>query len=143
MSLVKTFGAVDGTISIKTHLKGSFGFSRILDLAFLFIEEIWHDVQKGYGSILSSISFQILAVSPDNNYLVDLWPNLWCNNYLKQSSKMVIYFSLTFPWFPPKMHVSFVHYVSKLLRYSPLLQSILCKNICEKTSISWIHYCND
>ena len=49
MSLVKFLGAVDGTISIKTHLKGAFGLSGILDLAFLFIEEILHDVQKGSG----------------------------------------------------------------------------------------------
>ena len=52
MSLVKLLGAVDGTISIKTHLKGTFGLIGILDLAFLFIEEILYDVQKGSGSIL-------------------------------------------------------------------------------------------
>ena len=80
MSLVKLLGAVYGIISIKTHLKGAFGFSGILDLAFLFIEEIWHDVQKGSGYILSSIFSQKLAVSPANNDLVDLWPNLWCYN---------------------------------------------------------------
>ena len=40
VSLVKLLGAVDGTISIKTHLKGDFGLSAVLDLAFLFIEEI-------------------------------------------------------------------------------------------------------
>ena len=68
--------AVDGIISIKTHLKGDFGLSGILDLAFLFIEEIWHDVQKGYGNIISSTSSQTLAVSPANNDLVDLWPNI-------------------------------------------------------------------
>ena len=38
--LVKLLGAVDGIISIKTHLKGAFSFGEILDLAFLFIEEI-------------------------------------------------------------------------------------------------------
>ena len=72
MSLVKHFGAVDGIMAIKTHLKGAFGFSRFLDLAFLFMEEIWHDVQKGSGSTLSVISSQTLAVSPSNNNLVDL-----------------------------------------------------------------------
>ena len=56
MSLVKLLGAVDGTIYIKTHLKGDFGLSGILDLAFFFIEEIWHDLQKGYGYILSYTS---------------------------------------------------------------------------------------
>ena len=38
VSLVKLLGAVDGTISIKTHLKGAFVLSGILDIAFLFIE---------------------------------------------------------------------------------------------------------
>ena len=69
-------GAVDGIISIKIHLKGAFGFSGILELAFLFIEEILHEVQKGSGSIFSSASYQTLAVSPAINYLVDLCPNL-------------------------------------------------------------------
>ena len=76
MSLVKLLGAVDITISIKTHLKGDFGFSGILALAFLFIEDILHDVQKGSGSILSSTSSQTFAVFPANNDLVDLCPNL-------------------------------------------------------------------
>ena len=76
MSLVKLLVVVDGTISIKNHLKGAFGLSRTLDLAFLFIEEIWHDAQKVSGYILSYTSSQTLAVSSDNNYLVDLCPNL-------------------------------------------------------------------
>ena len=88
MSLVKLLGAVDGIISIKTHLKGDFGFSRFSDLAFLFIEIILHDVQKGSGYILSYVSSQRLAVSPFNNDLVDLWLNPWFNN------SKVIYFSM-------------------------------------------------
>ena len=64
----------------KTHLKGAFSFSGILNPAFLFMEEIWHDVKKGSGSILSPISSQSLEVSPANNDMVDLWPYLWCNN---------------------------------------------------------------
>ena len=52
MSFVKLFSAVNGITSIKPHLKGGFGFSGILDLAFLFIEEILHDVQKGTGYII-------------------------------------------------------------------------------------------
>ena len=76
MSLVKRLDAVDGIISIKTHLKGAFGLSGILDLAFLFIEEIRHDVQKGSGFIVSSTFSQTFAVSPANNDLVDLCPNL-------------------------------------------------------------------
>ena len=76
MSLVRLLGAVDGIISIKTHLKGAFGFNGSLDLAFLFIEEILHEVPKGSESIFSSTSSQTLAVSPANNDLVDLCPNL-------------------------------------------------------------------
>ena len=76
VSFVKLLGAVDGIISIKTHMKGAFGFSGILDLAFLFIGEILHEVQKGSESILSSASSQTLSVSPANNDLVDLCPNL-------------------------------------------------------------------
>ena len=80
VSLVKRFGDFYGVISIKTNLKGALGFSGILYPAFFFMEEIWHDVQKGYGSILRSISSQTLAVSPAKNDLVYLQPNLWCNN---------------------------------------------------------------
>ena len=76
MSLVKILGAVDGIMSIKTHLKGASGLIGILDPAFFFIEEILHDVQKGSGSILSSTSSQTFAVSPANNDLVDMCPNL-------------------------------------------------------------------
>ena len=72
MSLVKLSGDVDGIISIKTHLRGALGFSGFLDLAYLFMEEIWHDVEKGSGSILSLISSQTFVISPANNYLVDL-----------------------------------------------------------------------
>ena len=72
MSLVKRFGAVDGIIFIKTHLKGAFCLIGFLDLAFLFIEEIWHDWQKGSGYILGYISPQTLALSPANNDIVDL-----------------------------------------------------------------------
>ena len=79
MSLVKFLGAVGGIIPIKTHLKDDLGFSGFLDLTFLFIEEIWHEVQKGSRYIISYISSQTLSVSPANNYLVDLWPHLWCN----------------------------------------------------------------
>ena len=68
MSLVKLLGDVDGIIFIKTHLKGAFGFSGILDLAFLSVEEIWHDVQKGSGYILSSISSQTFSVCPDKKW---------------------------------------------------------------------------
>ena len=71
MSPVKRFGAIDGIMSIKTHVMGAFGFSGFLYLAFLFMEEIWHDVQKGSGFILSSISSQTLLAYPTSNDLVD------------------------------------------------------------------------
>ena len=72
MSLVKRFGAVYGIMSIKPHLKGDFGFNGLLDPAFLFMEEIFHDVQKGSEYIFRSISSQILLVSPAKNGMVYL-----------------------------------------------------------------------
>ena len=71
-NLSNFFFAVDGIISIKTHLKSDFGFNIFLDLAFLLMEEIWNDVPKGSGYILSSISSQKLAVSPAKNSMVGL-----------------------------------------------------------------------
>ena len=56
VSLVKLFGAVSGIVSIQTHLKGAFGFNGFLGPDFLFVEDIWYDVQKRSVSILSSIS---------------------------------------------------------------------------------------
>ena len=44
------------------------------------MKEIWHDLKKGSGSVLSSISPQTSAVSSARNDLVDLSPNIWCNN---------------------------------------------------------------
>ena len=61
-------------------MKCAFGSNGVLDLSFLFIEDIWHDVQKGSGSILNSIYFQKIAVYLAINDMVDLCPNLWCNN---------------------------------------------------------------
>ena len=40
VSLVKLFGAVNGIVSIKTHVKGAFDLSRFIDLAISFMEEI-------------------------------------------------------------------------------------------------------
>ena len=50
---MRLLGDVDGITSIKTHLKGDFGFNGTLDLAFLFIEEILHEVQKGLDLFLA------------------------------------------------------------------------------------------
>ena len=72
MSLFKRLGAVDGIISIKTHLKGAFGFIGFLDLAFLFMEENSTGQISTHGYIISSTPLQKLAISPANNDLVDL-----------------------------------------------------------------------
>ena len=68
-------------VSIKTHLKGALGFRSILDIGFLFIVDIFRDVNKWSGSNPISIFCQILAVSPSTMDLVGLCPNLWwCNS---------------------------------------------------------------
>ena len=74
-------GGFAGIDSIKTHLKRSYGINGVLDIDFLLMEDIWHDVKKGSGYIIISISCQTFAVSPAINYLVDMCTNLWCNNY--------------------------------------------------------------
>ena len=56
-------------------------FNVFLDLYFLFIEYICHDVKKVYGSILTSISCQTFAVYPKINNLLDMCLYLWCNNF--------------------------------------------------------------
>ena len=72
MSLVKNFSDVYGILSIKIHLKSALGFSGLLDLAVLFMAEIWHDVQKGSGYILRSIYSQALELYLAKNDLVYL-----------------------------------------------------------------------
>ena len=66
---------------MNTHLKFVLYFRGDFDLYFLFIVDIWYIVLKGSGYTLISISFQKCTVSPANSNLVDLCPNLWCNNY--------------------------------------------------------------
>ena len=139
-SLVKRLGAVDGTISIKTHLKGAFGLSGIFDLAFLFIEEIWHDVQKGSGSILSYTSFQTLSVPPVNNYMVYLCPNLWCSNskanLFLAGNLFFFVFSVIFPrnaCFLCALCGKVTALFSFALKYTA--QNPFLKNTC----MSWIH----
>ena len=83
-------------MSIKTYLKGAFGFSGFLDLAFLFMEEIWHDVEKGSGCLLSSITSQTFGLPPSNNGLV----NLSGETILKQF--FLDHFFWHFLYFPPK-----------------------------------------
>ena len=75
---VKLLDAVDGIISIKTHLKGAFGLSGILDLSFLFIEDISNDMQRGPGSILGYTSYQTFAVWYDVELKID--PDPFCTS---------------------------------------------------------------
>ena len=69
-----------GMMSINTHLKSVLDFIAVFDLAFLFFVGIWHELQNGSWSTLSSICCQNISVYPYSSDLVDLCPNLWCNN---------------------------------------------------------------
>ena len=53
MSLVKLLDAVDGIIFIKTHLKGAFGLSGILDLAFFSLKKFYMVCKKGLDIFLA------------------------------------------------------------------------------------------
>ena len=55
MSFVKILEYMAGIMSRNTHLKGVLGFRYVFDLDFLFIVDIWHDVQKRSESTLISI----------------------------------------------------------------------------------------
>ena len=68
-----------GIISMNTHLKGVLVFSGVFDLEFLLIVDKWHDVQKGSGSTLRTAYCQTSTVSPFSTYLVNMFPNIWCN----------------------------------------------------------------
>ena len=81
MSFVERLEYVSGMIFTDTHLKGLLGFGGVFDIGFLFIVEIWHDVKKGSGYILNSISCQTFAVSTSSSDFVDLFPNIWLNYY--------------------------------------------------------------
>ena len=52
-----------GILSMNTQLKGFPSFSCVFDIVFMLIVDIWHDLQKGSGSTLSSISCETLYVS--------------------------------------------------------------------------------
>ena len=130
MSVVKKFGAVNGIMSIKTHLNGAFGFSVFLDLDFLFMGKIWHGVKKRSGYILSYISSQTLAVSPANNYLVHMWPNLWWNN-----SKAVFFldgnfFVFDISFISPKNVCFLCALFGNVTAFSLFIHSTPCKTFC-------------
>ena len=122
-------GGVVLILPIKTHLKVVFGFNGVLDLAFLFIEDIWHYVPKGSGYIPSSISCQNFSVSPSINDLLDRCPNMWCNNSKETFFLGVTFFHLAF--LKPKIHVSSVQYVVESPHFYSYHQSIPFKTLFE------------
>ena len=65
---------------MNTHLKAILGFRGFFDIDFLFIVEIWHDIQKGSGYTLNEISCQIVVASPSSSYLLYRCHNIWCNS---------------------------------------------------------------
>ena len=69
-----------GMLSMDTYVKGVLDFRGVFYLAFVFIVEIWHDVQSGSGSTLISMSCQTFAFYPSSSDLVDMCPNLWWHN---------------------------------------------------------------
>ena len=52
MSIVKLLEDVDGMISMDAPLKSALGFRGVFDIYFLFIVDIWYDLQKGSESTL-------------------------------------------------------------------------------------------
>ena len=80
MSFVKNLEYMAGIMSMNTHFKGVLIFIGVFDLDFLFIVDIWHDTKKGSGSTLISMSCQKKSVYPAIIELLDLCPNIWCNN---------------------------------------------------------------
>ena len=73
----------------------------------LFIVKICHDVQKEIVSTLNSMSCQTFTVYTEIIDLVDLCPNIWCNNLKDTFFQEFDFLILTFPSFflKPKMHV--------------------------------------
>ena len=108
-------------ISMKTYLKGVLGFSGVFGLDFLLTVEIWHDVHKVSGPTLSSMSCKILSVSPSSSDLVNLCPNIWCNN-----SRYILFLGVFFCGFD----LSFV-----LTKKSCFLCA-LCSNVTVLCSLS-------
>ena len=116
---------------IKTHLKGAFGFNGFLYLAFLLIEDIWHDFQKGSESILGSIYFQTFAVSPAINNLVYPCPNLWCNNSKATLFPGVTFFDLVFYFGFTKKVCFLCSLCGRVTAFFSCHLSTPCKTLCE------------
>ena len=80
-------------------------------------------MQKGSGSILSSIPFQTFTVSTPINYLLDLCPHLCCNkpkeNFFLGAN--LFYFDICF--IPPKIAGFLCALCGKVTAFYPCLQS--------------------
>ena len=98
-----------GIITINTHLKGVLDLRSVFDIEFLFIVDIWYDVHNGSRSILISISYQNVSVSTTSSDLVDLCPNLWCNNPKENFFLGIWFCDFDFTFILPKIYVFFVH----------------------------------
>ena len=83
-------------ISMNTHLKGVLDFIGVFDITFLFIVEIFRDVQNGSVSILSSIYCQKIALSSASIDLVDLFPNRWFINFIGAFLLVICFFDSNF-----------------------------------------------
>ena len=100
-------------------------------LALLFIEDICHDVKKGSGYILSSTSFQKFSVSPAINDLVDLCPNLWCNNPKATLFLGATFFDLYFSFVLIKNECFICALCGRVTAFYFYHQSTPCKTLCE------------
>ena len=132
MSFVQLLVDVAGMISLNTHLKGVLDFRGIFDISFLFILEIYNDVQNVSGSTLRSIYWQTFAVSPYSNDLVDLCPNIWFNNSKETFLFWFCFLILNFLLFIPKMHVFFVRCAIMSPCSIHYHRRKLCKTLYEK-----------
>ena len=106
-------------------------FQWIFGPSLSFVEWIWHDVQKVSGYILSSISFQTFAVSTAINYLVDMCPNLWCNNYKSTFFLGAIFFDLVFSLVFTKKSCFLCALCGRVTAFSFLYPDYTAQNIFE------------
>ena len=121
MYFIKSLEYVAVMMSMDTHLKVVLDFGVVFYLYFLLIVKIWHDVQNGAGSTLISMSCQQFSVSPASINLVDLCPNIWCNN-----SKKKVFLGICFCDF----HFSFI------FTKNAFFLCALCVNVTALCSLS-------
>ena len=132
MSLIKTVGAVDGIMYIKTHLRGAFGISRFLDIAFFSWNKSGMMCKKGMD-LLFALHLPKHWQYPQLTIIWWICALISDVEIIKQFSfLLVFYFSLTYPWFFLEINVSFAHWVVMSLHFSSLLRSTLWKTLCKK-----------